>query len=78
MRWRAAEFEGRFSDRPPADLGAVDFGEPLEGLQLGVAVAAIFGRLANASRNACGLEPLRRERCPLHIARHRDLRAPGG
>src|ERR1700722_3658093 len=58
MCGRAAEFEGRFSDRPPADLGSVHFGEPLERPQLGVAVTAIFGCLANASRNACGLKPL--------------------
>src|ERR1700722_3586754 len=58
VRWRAAEFEGPFSARPPADLGAVNLGEPLERPQLGVAVTAIFGCLANAGRNACRLEPL--------------------
>src|ERR1700728_1927120 len=57
MRGRAAEFERRFSDRPPADLGSVNFGEPLERPQLGVAVTAIFGCLANASRNTRRLEP---------------------
>src|SRR5580704_17423603 len=58
MRWRAAEFEWRFSHWPPADLGAVNFGQPLERSQLGVAVAAIFGCLANAGWNPCRLEPL--------------------
>src|SRR5580704_15197455 len=58
MRRRAAEFEGRFSHWPPADLGALNFGEPLERSQLGVAVAAILSRLANTGRNARRLQPL--------------------
>src|SRR5580704_2750903 len=58
MRWRAAEFEWRFSHWPSADLGPVNFGQPLERPQLGVAVAAIFGCLANAGWNPCRLEPL--------------------
>ena len=58
MRWRAGEFERRFSHRPPAYLCPVNFGEPLERPQLGVALTAILSCLANAGRNARRLQPL--------------------
>ena len=45
---RAGQFHRQLIDRPGADLGAGDFGQPFQMAQLRIVVAAVFGVLADA------------------------------